>query len=53
MGSSEAVGAVVDGWVAVVGSAEVGWGLSAPVVGSVGSTSVGDSSNGPGSTELV
>lgn len=53
MGSSGAVRAVVNGWVAVVGSADVGTGLLALVVGSVGSTSVGDSSNGTNSTELV
>lgn len=57
-GSSGAVGSIVDGWGAAVGSAGVGsagvgWGLGASVVGSVGSTSVGDSSNGKRSAELV
>lgn len=52
VGPSGSVGAVVDGWVAVVGPADVGWDSVASVVGSVGSRSVGDSSNGTGSTEL-
>lgn len=53
MGSSGTVGSVVDGWGAAVGSTGLGWGLGASVVGSVGSTSVGDSSNGKRSAELV
>lgn len=47
------VGTVADGLVVVVGSADVGLGLVASAVASVGSTSVGDSSNGTGSTKLV
>lgn len=56
VGSSGTVGSVVDGWGAAVGSTGLGWSPGASVVGSVGSvgsTSVGDSSNGKRSAELV